>query len=301
MQYHKFISRCHSERSEESELSEQWKVRFFASLRMTYLKVFFIILILSSFSGVSIAQQKDTLPSFQFDILSFETSAFSPDSARVDLFVAVPYSWLIFLNATEKYVADYEVKVTVFEKTGNIARSKVQPLSVTLATAEWEKLRELDLTRADASQYSFTLKQGGEYDARIEIKDLTTHKELSATRNFAVLSFPKGSASISDILLYKSKAGSHILPHIGSDISSLKIDEAGLFCELYNAPQSVPFWLMQRISLTEDGEEIARSSEILISSGQKRMPIFLPFIQEDRWSGKYQLELYMLADGKDTM
>ena len=31
------------------------------------------------------------------------------------------------------------------------------------------------------------------------------------------------------------------------------------------------------------------------------MPVFLPFIQEDFWSGKYLLETFMLGDGKDTM
>jgi len=254
-------------------------------------------------SNIGFAQENghDSLPGFQFDILSFQTQKFSPDSARVDIFVAVPYSWLLFLNATEKYVADYEVTVTVYEKTGNIVRKKVQPLSVILATAEWEKLHELDLTRADASQYSFTLKQGEGYEVRIEIKDLTTTKHLYSSRDFTVLKFPLGSSSISDMLLYKSKEGSHILPHIGSDISSLKIDEAGLFCELYNAPQSIPFWLMQRICTIDDSDEIARSSAILISSGQKRMPVFLPFIQEDLWSGKYLLELFMLGDGKDSM
>ena len=260
-------------------------------------------LVCLTFCQVSKAQDtgRDTLPGFQFDILSFQTSSFSADSARVDVFVAVPYSWLMFLNATEKYVADYEVTVTIFEKTGSTVRSRLQPLSATLATAEWEKLHELDLTRADASQYSFTLKQGSEYNARIEIKDLSTHKELIASRSFTVLKFPRDTASISDILLYKSKEGAHILPHIGTDISSLKIDEAGLFCELYNAPQSAPFWLTQRISTTDDGEEIARNTSIFISTGQKRIPIFLPFIQEDLWSGKYQLELYMLTDGKDSV
>ena len=208
----------------------------------------------------------------------------------------------MFLNADEKYVADYEVTLSITEKgMDSIIRRRVQPLTALLATAEWEKLHELDLTRADASQYSFTLKQGGEYSLRIDVKDLTSHKDLTASRDFRVLTFPTSAASISDILLYKSKEGRSITPHIGTDISSLKIDEAGIFCELYNAPQSVPFWLMQRISSIDDADEISRSITVLVSSGQKRMPAFLPFIQEDLWSGKYLLETFMLADAKDTM
>lgn len=197
---------------------------------------------------------------------------------------------------------NYDVQVSIFDKAADsIVRKHTQSLTVTLATAEWEKLRELDLTRADASQYSFLLKQAGEYELRIEIKDLTTHKELNSAKQFKVISFPSLGASISDILVYRSKDGPRMSPHIGSDISSLKIDEAGIFSELYDAPQSLPFWLMQRISFIDDGEEIARKVSVIVPTGQKRMPVFLPFIQEDLWSGKYLLETFILSDAKDTM
>jgi GWxTD domain-containing protein len=253
-------------------------------------------------SSNSIAQEADTVSHFQFDVLSFQTRNFSSDSARVDVYVAVPYSWLEFLNATEKYVADYKVSVSLFEKQADsIIRKREQELTVTVPTEEWEKLKELDLTRADASQYSFMVHQGVGYEVRISINDLSTHKELTAKKDFTTLTFPVSSSSVSDILIYKSKIGNRILPHIGRGISGLKTNEAGIFCELYNAPQSTPFWLMQRISSVDDGEEVARTTNILVSSGQKRMPVFLPFIQEDLWTGKYVLEVYMLADGNDTM
>lgn len=271
-------------------------------MRRKTLPLFFCVIIFFSFLSSSFAQETEKTPDFQFDILSFQTSKFSSDSARADIYVAVPYSWLSFLNAGEKFVADYEVSLSIMEKGMDSAiRHRIQPLTALIATAEWEKLHELDLTRADASQYPFILRQGAEYEMRINIKDLSNHKELSATKVFTVLSFPAAAPSISDILLYKSKEGSRITPHIGTDISSLKIDEAGIFCELYNAPQSLPFWLMQRISSLDDAEEISRTVSILVSSGQKRMPVFLPFIQEDLWSGKYLLETFMLTDAKDTM
>src|SRR3954467_5929764 len=137
------------------------------------------------------AQQTDTLTGFGFDIHCFQTQKFSPDSARADIYIAVPYTRLKFLNAGEKYVADYEVHVSVFDKrTDSLVRSRVQPLTVMLLTSEWDKLQELDLTRADASQYPFTLAQGSEYEVKIEIKDLTTLKEMRLSRTFKVLSFP---------------------------------------------------------------------------------------------------------------
>src|SRR5579872_1514271 len=73
--------------------------------------VFFIFV-----SSAVFSQEQEKPREFQFDILSFQTRQFSPDSARVDIYVAVPYSWLMFLNATEKYVADYEASVRIYEK-----------------------------------------------------------------------------------------------------------------------------------------------------------------------------------------
>jgi len=271
--------------------------RQFAASVIFFFCYFFLVNASSSFS-----QEQEKSRDFEFDILSFQTKTFSVDSARVDIYVAVPYSWLTFLNATEKYVADYQVNVGIYERPADtIIRKREQALTVMLATGEWEKLQELDLTRADASQYSFTLKQGGIYEVRIEIMDLTTHKNLKAIKQFDVLAFSPSSPSISDILIYKTKEGTRITPHIGTDISSLKMDEAGIFCELYNAPQSIPFYLLRRVSFIEDGEEVTREATVLVSSGQKRMPVFTPFIQDDLWSGKYVLETFMLADAKDTL
>ncbi|MEI8133870.1 MAG: GWxTD domain-containing protein [bacterium] len=262
----------------------------------------FLILLATVTTPLQAQVQPDSANAFQFDLLSFETAPPSSDSARVDLFVAVPYTWLKFLDATEKYVADYQVSIRISEqKSSAEIQNRKQEFSVTLPQAEREKLNELDLTRADASQYSFKLVQGKEYRTLIEVKDLTSNRVMMREREFTVAQFALGSPVISDILLYKSKTNNHILPHIGTDITTLKFDEAGLFFELYNAPQSVPFWLMQRISSIGEAEEVSRSVSVLVSNGQKRMPIFLPFIRDDLWSGNYQLELFLLPDATDTL
>ena len=245
----------------------------------------------------------EKLPELQCDILSFATPKLSPDSARTDIYIAVPFSWLNFLNAGEKYVADYSVKLTLSPKgIANEVHNREQSSSVVLATAEWEKLQELDLTRADASQYSFTLKQGAVYNVHITIRDLSSHKLISDDRDFTVSTFVSLAPSISDILLYKSRSGTRVTPHIGADISDLKLDEAGSFLDIYNAPQSLPFYLVQRISTVgEEHEEIARNTKVLIPTGLRRMPVFLQFPDQDLWSGKYILETFVLADAKDTL
>src|SRR2546421_6968643 len=89
--------------------------------------LFFIVLF---FSSSLQAQSAEKPADFQFEILCFQTQKFSADSARADIYIAVPYSWLLFLNAGEKYVADYEVSLTVSEKNDNsVIRTTMQPIT----------------------------------------------------------------------------------------------------------------------------------------------------------------------------
>ncbi len=261
-----------------------------------------LILFILFFSSAAFCQEASITPSFSFETLSFQTQPFSKDSCRVDVYVAVPYSILTFLNAVENYVADYSVDILITPKNEDKGgSSKVESFSIALPSGEWEKLHELDLTRADASQFSFALKQGGHFDVRILIIDLTTKKQRSLSSEIATPTFTPLSPSISTPLLYRSKFGSRITPHIGAEASTLDPNQAGFFVELYNTAQSVPLWFMQRLRTAEgDGEEIARNVKVLVSSGEKRMPVFIPFLDDDLWTGKYILETYLFSDPRDT-
>lgn len=251
----------------------------------------------------SLAQEADsTLPHFSYETLSFQTEPFSTDSARVDVYVAVPYGLLKFLYAVDKYVADYTVQITITPSSGDSGLySGLDTKTILLSTAEKEKISELKLERANASQHTFVLHQGTSYNILITVRDLSTKRQFTERGTFMTKTFSPDAAGMSDALIYRSKFNSRIVPHIGSDISSLQVGQSGLFFELYNAEQSRPLWLVQRLREQTGDEDVFRVTSVLVGSGAKRMPIFAEMDFDDIWTGKYILEQYLFARAEDTM
>lgn len=251
----------------------------------------------------SLAQEADsTLPHFSYETLSFQTEPFSTDSARVDVYVAVPYGLLKFLYAVDKYVADYTVQITITPTSGDSGLySGIDTKTILLSTAEKEKISELKLERANASQHTFVLHQGTSYNILITVRDLSTKRQFTERGTFMTKTFSPDAAGMSDALIYRSKFNSRIVPHIGSDISSLQVGQSGLFFELYNAEQSRPLWLVQRLREQTADEDVFRVTSVLVGSGAKRMPIFAEMDFDDIWTGKYILEQYLFARAEDTM
>jgi GWxTD domain-containing protein len=251
----------------------------------------------------SFAQEADSsLPHFSYETLSFQTEPFSADSVRVDVYVAVPYGLLKFLYAVDKYVADYTVQITITPSSGDSGlHSGIDTKTILLSTAEKEKISELKLERANASQHMFILRQGASYNILITVRDLSTKRQFTERGTFMTKTFSPDAAGMSDALIYRSKFNSRIVPHIGSDISSLQVGQSGLFFELYNAEQSRPLWLVQRLREHTSDEDVFRVTNVLVGSGAKRMPIFAEMDFDDIWTGKYILEQYLFARAEDTM
>ncbi|HEY6172173.1 MAG TPA: GWxTD domain-containing protein [Candidatus Kapabacteria bacterium] len=251
----------------------------------------------------SIAQVADSsLPHFSYETLSFQTEPFSTDSTRVDVYVAVPYGLLKFLYAVDKYVADYTVQITITPSSGDSGLySGIDSKTILLSTAEKEKISELKLERANASQHTFILHQGMNYNILITVRDLSTKRQFTERGTFTTKTFSPDAAGMSDALIYRSKFNSRIVPHIGSDISSLQVGQSGVFFELYNAEQSRPLWLVQRLREHTGDEDVFRVTSVLVGSGAKRMPIFAEMDFDDIWTGKYILEQYLFARAEDTM
>ena len=243
-----------------------------------------------------------SLPHFSYQTLSFQTEPFSIDSARVDVYVAVPYGLLKFLYAVDKYVADYTVQITITPSSGDSGSfSGIDTKTILLSTSEKEKISELKLERANASQHTFILHQGTRYNILITVRDLSTKRQFTERGMFMTKSFAPDAPAMSNALIYRSKFNSRIVPLIGSDISSLQVGQSGLFFELYNAEQSRPLWLVQRLREHTSDEDVFRVTNVLVGSGSRRMPVFVEMDFDDIWTGKYILEQYLFARAEDTM
>jgi GWxTD domain-containing protein len=262
----------------------------------------------------SMPTRPETQRPFEVDLLNFQAEPFSSDSLRVDLYLAVPYRSLSFLNAGDKYVADYGVVIQVTDygsgssTVGRMIQDKYQTFTVLEPASLHTRYAELSLDKADASQYSFVLAQNHKYDIRVAVRDLGNQKENDTTIDLTTHSIPKSALGISDLMIYRAKRGDRVQPHIGSNIGSLSEQEFGVFAEFYNAPRSTAFGVLARLVAAEsDGTvragaiEAGRWSSVIVPTGDLRTPIFQPIIPEDLWMGKYALELYILKETADTV
>ncbi len=264
-------------------------------------RVFFIIFALAAIVCARSARAQEEIREqrFRYELISLK-SPNSIDSVRTDIYVAVPYSFLFFQNAVDRYIADYTVTIEIKDPLSeSVVYSKTQENSVSLPTTVWEKLKELDQTRADASQYSVRLLGGHNYHIQIRINDLTKKNALLSDTIWRTRSFSVPVLSISDLLLYRTKIGNRLTPNIGDDISAVSAQEGGAFFEVYNAPQSVPFWVIHSIA-DDAGAEISRLTKIVVPDGRTTMRLFSRFSNEDLWTGTYLLHSFVTSNISDT-
>jgi GWxTD domain-containing protein len=266
------------------------------------MKSVFAVIILLGYSMVIRGQTIDSSSLPAVTLSTFANESFSQDSARVDLYIAIPYSELNLIRIGEKYVAEYSLKVSITSiPNGDTIIHNSEERSVVVEANEWDRVRELGLERADAMQYRLTLGQGNTYTVNVIIRDNISGKHQSNTQLFHVKEISHASMGLSDILFYRNKSGQRITPLIGDDLSGLQSDESGMMLELYNAPQSYPYWIVAIIRDTNiSGDEYYRSSQSVVTTGIRRQPIFLQLNAEDLWQGTYSVDVYLYSNPADT-
>jgi GWxTD domain-containing protein len=235
---------------------------------------------------------------FSQDILFFKPDI--GDSIRTDVFVAVPYGNLSFLNAGDRYVADYGVIIQVMDaQTDALILDRYQEHTVTESFGMREKRMEIDQERANATQYSFKLLPQQSYDIRISVRDLNANVTADTTINLKSPDFSRG-VTLSSPLLYRSRKGSQILPLIGSDVSTLSKDESGFFVELYGASGGKYLLAQYTYARSDENEAISPIFTSVKSDGSARQPLFQSFDPSELWMGEYNVDLFLLPTGFDT-
>ena len=287
--------------------------------RFALSSVFFLLIL-----GCCIAYSKvpDILPRnaphFAFDILSFKSPGPSSDSVRVDVYLAVPYQALEFQYAVDKYVADYGAIVQITDRVnGQVIFDRYQAYNVLESVALHEQRIEAGQERADAEQFSVKLAAGHAYEFHLMIRDLSSHHEYDTVVHCTTKDFRTSYTSMSDLMVYRSKRGQHIVPSIGSDVGMISGNESGVFAELYNAPADSTVYVVSEVfAIKSDhttSEEDVASHVVSIThtpashdAGQtapssiSEVPIFSSGIFDDLWIGRYKLQTYILSSAQDT-
>lgn len=158
----------------------------------------------------------------------------TPDSCRLDVYVAVPYELLRFLPAGSALIATYRLTVTVRDSAG-----RQQPIERTLDRTISARDRNQTLSdEADITQTVLTVPPGT-YRVEVVVQDQLSNRQQSTTATVTIPNYRTERVGISGVLLVSRIEERNrqyvITPFIGSDISQLS-DGFFAFFELYAEP-----------------------------------------------------------------
>ncbi len=212
------------------------------------------------------------------------------DSARIDVFVLVPYESLMFNNNNQIYGAKYNLVLSVFDDKGR--KVFTEKRDETIVTKDYFKSQGRD---ADfkASQILFNLPAGN-YNMKMVLRDEVNKNEKEKSRNMTVLDFAAFPFSLSGIMIVSSieeRNGKFAAtPHVSDDIGGLT-DGFFAFFEVYNEKgiTSVDF----EYEITDETDHLLFSSEKItkpLDGNRSQQYIKIPRLK-DMVTGKYTLTL----------
>ncbi|MDR0927964.1 MAG: GWxTD domain-containing protein [Ignavibacteria bacterium] len=171
---------------------------------------------------------------FFFDAIVFK----GEDSARLDIFLAIPNQRLTFVTAGELYTAGFEVVVTISnvnDATKNISRKYSRKVSA--KTYSEASGGNGEFTNITASEHLPV----GTYKVRAVLNDLANSREYEKSRQISVIDFAQFPLVMSSIMLVSEideyEGNYTITPFISDNIGNLS---EGYFCffEVYNDGES---------------------------------------------------------------
>lgn len=165
-----------------------------------------------------------------FDAIPFAGTA--PDSARLDLYLAVPYTALGFDRRDGRFAASYQLKVRV---TGN-GRTWLDSAFVrTVETASYES------TAGNRPAYEFYQHRlplpPGSYTATAELLDIGRNRTSSESRELTISGYGNSPFALSGLMLVRKireDAGGHVITPMMSETVRPEDDGYFLFFEAYN-------------------------------------------------------------------
>lgn len=179
----------------------------------------------------TVMRAREATPDLQISIVCFK--GFVADSERVDIYTAMPYQQLMFVQTGTTYTAEYTVRCIV--KTADGERI--------LSTRKERRVSEVryDVARGstgktDVLQTVCSLEPG-EYTVDVMVNDDVAHRDFTVSKRIRVPSFEANIISMSSVLfassLEQKDARYRLTPYVSDNVGALD-DGFFLFFETYN-------------------------------------------------------------------
>ncbi|MCX8051150.1 MAG: GWxTD domain-containing protein [Chlorobi bacterium] len=199
----------------------------------------------------------------------------TPDSCRLDVYVAVPYSLLQFAAAERSFLATYRLDVTVRDSVGR--RLAAKSLERTLSQRDATIARGAS-DAADITQTVFTVPPGS-YRVEIVVSDKLSNRQWRTDRRAAIPDWSRQQIGVSGVLIVSRIEERNrryvITPYVGDDISSLG-EGFFVFFEAYSPP-SRQLWGRCRV-LDSNQSVYATSWQQLRTDSTGRVQHFLRIV-----------------------
>jgi len=169
-------------------------------------------------------------PLFYIDFANYKSD--SPDKARLDVFVQIPYSSIQFIKKDNSFAGGYNVTLTFYDKDKKTI----------LFERNWrERITTTDFAQTiSRNNYNFSYRtfdlNPNTYTIRCILEDIDSRR--ASTREYKInLKKFTDSLSVSDILLIteiiKDKSGEKVVPNISKVVSN-KTNELPFSFEIYS-------------------------------------------------------------------
>ncbi len=256
--------------------------------------VFFAVLFFSTQLNAQIETEgkRNRVPvkaKFYQDFLNFNSG--NPDETRVDVFIQVPYTEILFIKSDAGFSASYTVTLSVFDES----KEKI------IVEKIWtEKVDAIDFDQTiSKNNYNLSLRnfylKPGKYFIRSSVEDKES-KKTYASENIFVVRDLRTKPSISDIMLISKQTSTEktnkILPNISRNIASLR-DGIPLFFEIYSdSARSVK--INYRILDQEQKEVFRKDTVQYLDTGKTQ--IFHTISGLELGLGTYLINVYLDND-----
>jgi len=216
-----------------------------------------------------VSPEAEATPMFFFDAMSY---ASEKDSAsRIDFYIQVPHEELRFVKEGDKYVAQYDVTLSISNPDQQLLQERTWSVDV--------RLPEFSAT-VSRNAYSLTQRaidiSPGSYNVEVHVRDSDSKKSGTIRRAMLVTDFQKDSLSLSDIMLISrlSTEGDKrkIVPNVSGNIGTLG-EGFFLFFEIYNETPGDSVELTWRIFNTK--REVVGSAAQLEAIPENRIQTFV--------------------------
>lgn len=215
---------------------------------------FFVFVFFLLFAVLVHSQDKEK-ETFFFDAICFKS--YIDTLSRIDVYVLVPYSSLSFFKFEDRFVAEFDLTISLKDSSGRVVNSR----SYSKKVSESEQLETLGYSAKFTPFYDSFLVKEGNYSINLTFYDKNSGYSSSKSRTTNALNFSRFYFAISGLMylsdIEEVNGKFKITPYLSDNLGNL--EKVFIFFETYQKVKQYDFIDVVYIISDFKGKEVYRS------------------------------------------